>query len=267
MLEGGSPSRGRRRPAFGSAALAVAAACVSSAHAAPMDWTVEAGAAVRERPAHIGSTRYVTDGVPIFEATIGKDISISLDDGAKWRALHLGPVALGPIVEYRQSFSDDLPPGAFRMSDTVEVGGFSEWRTPIGIAEARLRRAVNGYDGWSGDITFDTGGRVAPKLLLGGEARLSWADSNFTQEYFGLQPHGRGHFGLPHFQDEDFVTVGAELDAARDLTARTRVILELSADHIVSELRPSPLFSTRDIFTATLGLTYRWSARSTGRQP
>lgn len=254
------------RRAAGLAVLAVAASA-TVAHAAPIDWTVEAGAAVRERPAHLGSTHYVTDGLPILEATVGPDVTISLDDGAKWRGLHLGPVALGPIVEYRQSFNDQLPRGAFRMSDTVEVGGFSEWRTPIGIAEARLRHAVNGYDGWSGDLTFDTGGRVAPKLLLGGEARLSWADSNFTQEYFGLKPHAATHFGLPRFQEQDYLTAGAELDAARDITSRSRVVLELSADHILSELHTSPLFSTRNIFTATLGLTYRWSAGSTGHHP
>lgn len=262
--------RGRARRAgraIGAAPLAAAAASGPAARASPVNWTVEAGAAVRERPAHIGSSHYVVDGVPIFEATLGDDVSLSLDDGAKWRALHLGPVSLGPIAEYRQSFSDQLPRGAFRMGDTVEVGGFTEWRTPIGIAEARLRHAVNGYDGWSGDITFDTGGAVTPKLLLGGEARLSWADSNFTQEYFGLQPHAATHFGFPHFQDEDFLTAGAELDAAREITSRTRLILELSADHIISELRSSPLFSSRDIFTATLGLTYRWSAKPTGRQP
>jgi outer membrane scaffolding protein for murein synthesis (MipA/OmpV family) len=248
-------------------ALAASASAACAAHAAPIDWTVETGAATRIRPAHIGSSNYVVDAVPIFEATLGDDVSISLDDGAKWRAYKIGSLSLGPIVEYRQSFSDDLPRGAFQMSDAVEVGGFSEWRTPIGIAEARLRHAVNGYDGWSGDLSFNTGGPVTPKLLIGGNVNLSWADSNFTQEYFGLKPHATTRFGFPHFQDEDFLTVGAEFDAARELTRHTRVVLELTADHIISDLATSPLFSTRDIFTASLGLTYRWSPRSTGRQP
>jgi outer membrane scaffolding protein for murein synthesis (MipA/OmpV family) len=249
---------------------AIAAASLGAAWAAaaePIDWTVEAGAAGRVRPAHIGSSHYVADAVPIFEASLGKDVDISLDDGAKWRAVKVGPFSLGPIAEYRQSFSDELPPGAFRMDDTVEVGGFGEWRTPLGIGEARLRRAVNGYDGWSGDLSFSTGAPVTPKLLLGGQARLSWADSSFTQEYFGLQPHTANRFGFPHFQEGDYLTVGGELDAARQLSDRTRLVFALSADHIVSQLQPSLLFSTRDILTAALGLTYRWSSNSTGRLP
>lgn len=247
--------------------LAFGIAAAGGAHAEAPDWTVEAGAGARVRPVHLGSGRYTVDAVPIFEATLGDDFSLSLDDGAKWRAIKLGAITLGPIAEYRQSFSDELPPGAFRMSDTVEVGGFGEWRTPIGIAEARLRHAVNGYDGWSGDLSFVTGGTVAPKLMMAAQARMSWADSNFTQEYFGLQPHAASHFGLPRFHEGDFLTAGAEIDAAREITPRTRLVLELTADHIVSELQPSPLFSTRDIFTATVGLTYRWSARPIGRQP
>lgn len=249
------------------AIVAVTVAAASALHAQPMDWTVEAGAAGRVRPEHLGSSRYRFDAVPIFEASLGKDVDISLDDGAKWRALKAGPFSFGPIAEYRQSFNDDLPPGAFRMDDAVEIGGFGAWRTPLGVAEARLRRAVNAYDGWSGDLSFSTGAPVTPKLLLGGQARISWADSSFTQEFFGLKPHAAKRFGLPHFQDGDYLTVGGELDAARELTRRTRLVLALSADHIVSELQPSLLFSTRDILTASLGLTYRWSSSPTGPLP
>lgn len=246
----------------------VAGICVASAaHAASPAWTVEAGAVARVRPAHLGSSHYLVDAAPVFEATVGDDIDLSFDDGAKWRALKVGAFDFGPIAEYRQSFNDQLPPGAFRMADAIEIGGFGEWRTPVGIAEARLRRAVNGYQGWSGDLSFSTGAPITPKFSLGGQARLSWADSNFTEEYFGLHRHTSSHFGFPRFQDENYLTAGAELDAAREITPRARVVLELTADRIVSELRASPLLSTRNIFTASLGLTYRWSARSIGRQP
>jgi outer membrane scaffolding protein for murein synthesis (MipA/OmpV family) len=234
---------------------------------AQTDWTVEAGGAMRLRPAHIGSSHYLWDVAPVFEASLGEDVTVSVDDGLKWRALKLGPVRLGPIAEYRQSFNDQLPPGALPMSDAIEIGGFGEWRTPLGIAEARLRRAVNGYQGWSGDLSFSTGGAVSPKLDVGGQARVSWADSRFADTFFGLRPSAASRFGLPRFQDEDFVTVGGEFDVARQLTARSRVVLALSADRMVGELRTSPLFQTRNIFTASLGLTYRIRANSTGRTP
>jgi outer membrane scaffolding protein for murein synthesis (MipA/OmpV family) len=170
---------------------------------------------------------------------------------------------VGAIGEYRQSFNDDLPAGAFKMSDVVELGGFGEMRLPLGIVEARMRHAVGGYDGWSGDLSFDTGAPISSRLQLGGQARLSWADSNFTQEYFGLTRHASSRFGLPRFLD-DFVTVGAEVDAAYQLTHKTRAVLAVSADRIVGELRPSPIFVSRNIFTTSIGVTYHWSQRTPG---
>jgi outer membrane scaffolding protein for murein synthesis (MipA/OmpV family) len=260
------------------AILAGLGAMGAAGHAAAQEaapeaaWVVDAGAAARLRPDHIGSSHYRLDAVPIVEATVGDRLVISLDDGVKYRLAQWGPFAAGALAEYRQSFNDNLPAGAFRMSDVVEVGGYGQVRTPIGIAEFRLRHALGGYDGWSGDLSFDTGAPVTPKLLVGGQARISWADSNFTQEYFGLRRHAPTRFGLPRFLDEDFVTAGLDLDAAYQLTPRTRAVLEVSADRIVGELRPSPIFDSRNIFTASLGFTYHWSARtplskSSGRLP
>jgi outer membrane scaffolding protein for murein synthesis (MipA/OmpV family) len=252
-----------RAPAIlcGLATLAMGAPAI----AADPDWTVDFGPAARVRPDHIGSTHYRADAVPILEATYGDRLSLSLDDGLKYRALRWGPVEAGAIAEYRQSFDDNLPAGAFRMSDVVELGGFAQTRTPIGVAEVRLRHAVGGYDGWSGDLSFDTGAPITASFSLAGQARVSWADSSFTEEYFGLRPHAARSFGLPRFLDEDFTTVGAELDAVQQLTPKIRLVAAFTADRIVGELRPSPVFASRNIFTTSLGLTYHWSARTPGR--
>ena len=245
-------------------ALAGALALAGPAAAAEPDWTVDFGAAARVRPDHIGASHYRVDGVPILEARYGDDLSFSLDDGAKYRAIQSGPFAAGAIVEYRQSFNDKLPAGAFRMSDAVEVGGFAEYRTPLGFAEMRLRHALGSYDGWSGDLSFSTGAPVSRNWMVGGQARLAWADSSFTQEYFGLRPHAARRFGLPRFLDEDFVTVGAELDAARQITPKTRLVFAVTADRMVGELRPTPVVSSRNILTSSIGFTYQWSGRTPG---
>lgn len=248
-------------------AAGLAAGAASAARAEIPDWTVDWGAAARVRPEHLGSARYRVDAVPIVEARYGNTIDASVEDGVKWRAWRSGRFAAGPIVEYRQSFNDGLPPGAFRMSDAVEVGGFGEVATPLGVAEARLRHAVGAYDGWSGDLSFNTGAQITPRFGLGGQLRVGWADSNFTQEYFGLKPHAARRFGLPRFLDEDYVTAGAELDGIRKLTPRISLVGEVSFDRMLGELRPSPLLATRDIATAAIGLTYHWSSAPQGHAP
>jgi outer membrane scaffolding protein for murein synthesis (MipA/OmpV family) len=256
-----------RRRWVAAVALVALAALAAGGSARAEAWIVDAGAAARVRPAHLGSGQYVIDATPIVEAAYGDTLRISLDDGIKWRALRAGQVTVGPIAEYRQSFNDKLPRGAIHPPDALELGGFAEARTPLGIAEARLRRAVNSYEGWSGDLSFSTGAPVTSGLFLGGQTRLSWADSHFTREYFGLESHAAGAAGLASSLNQPYVTVGAEFEAAQRLTPRARLVLDLSADRILGQLRPSPMFQNRDILTAALGLTYRWLGPTTGRLP
>lgn len=243
-------------------ALAATLACAVPAVAAAQDpeWTVDVGAVARARPSHLGSTRYVTDAAPVLEARYG-DLSISFDDGAKWVAARAGPVAAGPILEFRQSWNDDLPPEAFHMADVFEAGGFVEAQTPIGVAEARLRHAVGGYDGWAGDLSFSTGAEVAKGLELGGQARLSWADANFTQEYFGLRRHDARRFDAPRFREKDYLSAGAEIDLRREITPKLAFVAALSADRVLGEVAPTPLLHTRNAFSAAVGFTWRFSSR------
>lgn len=246
------------------ALIALAAAALAGpAAAADDEWTVDLGAASRVRPTHLGSARYTVDTVPVVQAEYGGRVVLSFDDGAKWSAVRFGPIDMGPIAEYRQSFNDDAPPGAFRMGDAIELGGFVSARTPIGVAEARLRRAVTGYDGWSGDLSFDTGAPITRRLTAAGQLRVGWADSSFTDEYFGLRPHAAKRFGLPQFLDDDYITAGGEFDLIDALTPHVHLVAAVSEDRIVGELRPSPLFSSRNILTASLGLTYHWTTRRT----
>lgn len=241
---------------LGLLTLAAALMAGGAAHAA--DWTVDAGAVERVRPSHLGSSQYITDGFPVLQASYGQDLTLSIDDGAKWYALRSGSMAFGPVVEFRESFDQKLPATtAFRMDDAIEAGLFGQVKTPLGTAEARLRRAVNSYQGWSGDLSFDTGGQVAPKLQVGGELRLSWADANFTHEYFGLSRASAR--SAPRFLGNDYYTAGAELDAARELTPKSRLVMLVSADQMIGRLQPSPLIHTRNIFSLSLGMTYHWS--------
>ncbi|MBO9707286.1 MAG: MipA/OmpV family protein [Caulobacter sp.] len=230
-------------------------------------WTVDVGLAARLRPVHLGASRYTTDLLPILEVNYGDRLTFSLDDGltlALWRS---GGWSAGPVVEYRQSYNDRLPRRAYTMDDAVEIGGFIKRRTAIGEFELRTRKAVSGYDGWSGDLAFDTGGQVAPNWKVGAEARLSWADSSFSREYFGLRRNPARSMSLPRFGENDFYSAGVELDAARAIGPRLSIVATISEDRILGEEWESPLLASRNIVTAGLGLTYRFGRLAEPGEP
>ncbi|MDR7115470.1 MipA/OmpV family protein [Caulobacter sp. BE254] len=239
--------------------LLFAGALATTAEAATdPGWTVDVGVFTRVRPDHLGSDRYTFDLLPIVSARWGDHLTASLDDGLKLTALTRGAWSFGPVVEYRQSYNDRLTRGAYRMPDAIEVGGFAKTRTALGDVELRLRKATDGYDGWSGDLSFDTGAQVTPRWTVGGEARLSWADDDFSREYFGLRRRQRETLNLPTFRQNDFVSLGFELDAQRRLGQRTAFVATLSGDRIVGEAWESPLLRTRNVLTAGVGVTYRF---------
>ena len=242
-----------------AAACLLAGPAVAQEATADSGWIVDVGAVGRLRPTHLGASQYIVDWAPVLQATWNDRVTLSFDDGAKWTLGTLGPVSFGPIAEYRQTYNDNLPSGAFRMHDAIEIGGFGNVRTPIGVVETRLRHAVNSYDGWSGEIAFNTGAQVTPKLELAGQLRLAWADSSFSQEFFGLRPHEAARFGLPRFLDNDYLGAGAEVDVIREITPKFHAVMALSADRMVGEIPVTPLVQTRNIFEASVGLTYHWA--------
>ncbi|USQ98455.1 MipA/OmpV family protein [Caulobacter sp. RL271] len=229
-----------------------------AAPADPGGWAVDAGLISRVRPDHLGASRYTDDVLPILEIDYGDRLSFSVDDGLKIAAWRGGDWSAGPVVEYRQSYNDRLPRGAFAMKDAIEAGGFLKRRTPIGELDLRVRKAIDGYGGWSGDMAFDTGGQISPRWKVGLEGRLSWADSSFSREYFGLRRDVVRPQSLPRFGQNDFYSAGVELDAARAIGPRLSLVATLSADRIIGEEWESPLLSSRNVITAGVGLTYRF---------
>jgi len=227
-------------------------------------WTVDFGLVSRMHPDHLGANRYTRDVLPLLEVDYGDRLSFSVDDGFKVTAWRSGDWSAGPVVEYRQSYNDRLPKGAFAMKDAVEAGGFLKRRTPLGEIDLRARKAIDGYGGWSGDLAFDTGGQISPCWKVGLEARVSWADSSFSREYFGLRRDVVRPQSLPRFGENDFYSAGVELDAARAIGPRLSLVATVSADRILGEEWESPLLSSRDVITAGVGLSYRFG-RLTGR--
>ncbi|ESQ85206.1 hypothetical protein AEAC466_05710 [Asticcacaulis sp. AC466] len=218
------------------------------------------GVILRKRPQHIGDGKTTDEIYPVIELKVGERLQVSLDDGIKWTAIKQKKWSLGPVLEYRQSFSDKLPRGAHRMPDAFELGGFAVYSSGVGDIEMRLRRAINSYQGWSGDVAYDAGVRLSPKTALGIELRGSWADSNFSDQFFGLRGRHSHEFNLPRVLKNNYFSAGTELTLGHKLDDRMTVFAQVSADRIYGEEWRSPILKSRNIFIFSLGMTRHFGA-------
>ncbi len=217
--------------------------------------TIDLGAAVRLRPDHLGANSYTVDAVPLIDGQWGKDLHFSLDDGIQYTAIRWGRLKAGPDLEYRQAYNDHLPPRSSRTADAVEVGGFAKVDLTYAELDVRVRKAVNAYEGVSGDISLDTLPQLAPKWWLGLEARLGWADRRFSQNAFVRSPSrtpGSTSIG-------DYYSAGAQVALVYLWKPRTKFVLSLSDDQVLRPSRPQSGADTRNAATLAIAMTHRFS--------
>lgn len=213
--------------------------------------TFDAGGAVRLRPTHLGAGGYTADFVPVLDGRWGRDLEFSIDDGVQWSVLRAGQFAFGPDLEYRQPYTNKLPPRVRRTANALEAGVFTKVALSFGELDLRVRRAVNGYQGYSGDISFDTAAPIRPKWTLALEARFGWADRRFVAREFGRNVNLVG----------DYYSIGAQADLIYQWKPRTRILLGFSEDQILRPSRPISGATTRNAATLSLAVTHRFSWR------
>ena len=218
---------------------------------------VDLGAAVRLRPTHLGADNYKLDVVPLIAGQYGKALHFSLDDGVQYDAVVAGPFKFGPDLEYRQPYDDRLAPRSRKTSDALELGGFAKVDLVYADLEARFRKAVNGYEGYSGDISLDTLVPVRPKLSLGLEARVGWADRKFALNQFGF------HGPLPATGDStsigDYYSAGGQAALIYQWSSRTKFVFSVSDDVILRPSRPQSGADSRNAATVLLAFARRFS--------
>jgi hypothetical protein len=241
----------------GSAALAQDAPAIANPVLLPeTGLTIDAGAALRIRPTHLGADAYTYDVLPVVDGQWGKDLHFSVDDGIQYTAIRWGRVKLGPDLEYRQPYNDKLAPRTPRTSDALEAGGFAKVDLTYAELDVRVRKAVDGYKGYSGDVALDTLIPVTRKWFVALEGRLSWADRRFALDAFGNrplpgQPAVSNHIG-------DYYTAGVQTALIYMWRPKTKLILGLSADQILRPSRGVIGTDTRTVATLFLAAVHRF---------
>lgn len=232
----------------------------------PAQWDITIGAQGRVLPTFEGADKTTFSLAPIFSISPSggpnrfrsaeEGPSITLFETNGWR----GGVT-GRFVRARD-MSDDRRAlnGLGDTSFSVEPGLFIEYY-PFEFLRARaeIRRGFGGHDGFVGDLGLDVVNRFGPVTLAVGP-RLSLADKEFSQEFFGVNAAQSLASGLPVYSPEGGVrSYGAIANLAWKATDQITLNSFARYDRLAGDIASSPLVKSRgdaNQFSAGLGLSY-----------
>ncbi|MEP5937110.1 MAG: MipA/OmpV family protein [Erythrobacter sp.] len=224
-------------------------------------------------PAFQGSRDMTLSVFPDLRLKYDDAIFASIPEGLGWNAINADGWKAGPLAKIRFGRDEDTGGSPFLIagdSDALiglgdigtsgEIGGFVEKR--FGPRRAwQLRGEVlqgfGGHDGILADVSLNYRTRVSGANVSFGP-RASFASSDFTQTYFGIDSVQSANSGLPVFEaDGGLLSWGVGGTAIKPIDRRSAVTLFTSLERLGGSAEDSPLVTQRGRATQfTIGIGY-----------
>lgn len=227
-------------------------------------WRFSVGAGVISSPKYPGSSERKTNAVPLLSAAYGRfflggvpgagvpvGLGVNLVDGSQWKF----GVGLGVDIRKPRRESDSTRlTGLGDVPSTAHGAVFGSYTQDWFVARASLRTDVGGkHEGTLGTLDLEGRYAVAPNLLLTAGPGLTYADSHYTQTFFGIDSGQSARSGLATY------STGAGLNSLRfsvgadyRLTPRWFVGARATAVSLRGDARHSPI--TEDTSQPTFGI-------------
>ncbi len=207
-----------KRFILGILALLFSFLMVTGAHAAGIDSPVAVdnidnivGVGVGIVPTYLGSVHYQVAGAPFFKFSFGENMYLQLTA----TDLHLNVLnhpwlQFGPAVNYRPERSDNTDNNQVdrmhKIDGTVEAGAFLGVQLKAANPRQRFLASIEFLDDVGdvyGGYVFTLSARYWYPVMEPLDVTLgfstTWADKNYMNNYFGVNPGNRGSSTLPFF--------------------------------------------------------------------
>jgi MipA family protein len=231
------------------------------------DWVVTIGGWGNFAPKYDGSDDYVFGGTPILDVHWGSREWLSLPkDSLDFEFFQTENFRAGPVANLRWGFGTPNERGLKEIGGTgidlsAEVGAFAEywpadfWRTRI-----EARNAVYGAEGWRLDLSSDFVWRPHAQWTFAAGPRLSLADKDYMNAYYGVDAQQAQASNLPSYEASGGVrSYGAGFFAQYQWNEHFSTMASVEYERLAGSAEDSPLIEANgsaDQFTFAIGAKY-----------
>ena len=183
---------------------------------APKPWTITLGVAPIVAPVWQGSRDTGLSIFPDLRVNYRDDLFLSVPDGLGWNAVNQDGWKLGPLAKLRFGRRQDRGGSPFLVAGgstalrgmgdvdlAGEFGGFAQKSLLAGKLRLRaeVRQGTGGHDGVVADTNISWNDRKRDmSLLWSAGVRATWANSDYTNVYFGVNAAQALATGLPAYR-------------------------------------------------------------------
>ncbi len=241
-----------------------------AAYASTSDLIVTIGGWGNISPEFSGSSRYDIGGSPIIDIRHpGSKEWLSLPkDGIDYELFETDNFRAGPVGNLRWDFGNTRDRGLKEIGNTgvdlsLEIGAFVEyWPASFWRTRLEARNAVYGAEGWVFDFSTDLVWHPSSKWTLAAGPRLSIADSDYMNAYYGITAGESQNLHLAKYDASAGVrSTGAGLYAEYKVTDQLTTMASLEYERLVASAADSPFVredGSPDQFTISFGAKYQF---------
>ncbi|WP_353216525.1 MipA/OmpV family protein [Sandarakinorhabdus sp.] len=243
----------------------------------PPVWSIGIGIAPVVGPAWQGSRDTALSIFPDLRLNYRDAVFFSIPEGLGWNALNRHGWKIGPLAKIRFGRQEDTGGSPFLISGgstalrgmgdvnaAGEFGGFAQKSLAAGKLRLRaeLRQGAGGHSGVIAETSVGWNDRKPDTSLLWNlSLRAVWADSEYSNTYFGVTAAQSRAAGLPAFRTSSgLMSAGANATLIKPLGrmgSKGGLTLFTSYDRLGDTVAVSPLIRQRgDRNQLTVGLGY-----------
>ncbi|WP_173932324.1 MipA/OmpV family protein [Chelativorans sp. Marseille-P2723] len=231
-------------------------------------WSLTVGAAGLVAPRFDGSKDWIFRISPMVSLSRNgpEPLFSSRNDSPSFGFVDTGVFRAGPagkLVFRRDGDTDKALRGLDPIRFGVELGGFAEVYPSQNIRlRGEVRRGIRSHDGLVADVALDVFDDLSSTIRISGGPRLSFANADYFDAYYGISATESARSGLPRYEPGGGIkSVGAGAAITWMTTEKITTSVFSEYERLVGPAANSPLVKRRgsaNQFTVGVSATYRF---------